>query len=79
MTTVFPEPVAIFEHSRLNAPPSEGMSMPTFAEAGASVSQINKNLGVEFGGRVLYLVLTRTQRVGNLCAANTTISEEVLK
>ena len=41
MTTVLPEPVAIFAHSRWNAPPSEGMSTPTFSAAGASASQIS--------------------------------------
>ena len=40
MTTVFPAPVAIFEQTRPNSPPSDGTSMPTLAGAGASVSQI---------------------------------------
>ena len=29
---VLPEPVAILEQSRVNAPPSDGMSMPTFSD-----------------------------------------------
>ena len=41
MTMVLPEPVAILEHSRLNSPPSLGMSTPTFSESGASISQIS--------------------------------------
>ena len=41
MTTVLPEPVAIFAHSRLKAPPSEGISTPTFSAAGASASQMS--------------------------------------
>ena len=39
-----PEPVAIFEQSRVNAAPSEGISMPTFSDAGASASQISVSI-----------------------------------
>ncbi len=41
MTTVLPEPVAIFAHSRRKAPPSDGVSIPTRCAAGASVSPIS--------------------------------------
>jgi hypothetical protein len=41
MTTVFPDPAAILEHKRLNDSPSEGMSIPTLSEAGASVSLLS--------------------------------------
>ncbi len=44
MTMVLPEPVAILAQSRVNAPPSDGMSMPTFSAAGASVSQISVSM-----------------------------------
>ena len=40
ITTVFPEPVAIFAHNRSNCPPSEGICSPTFSFSGASTSQI---------------------------------------
>lgn len=35
MTTVLPDPVAIFARSLLSAPPSDGMSMPTRSLGGA--------------------------------------------
>ena len=41
MTTVLPEPVAILAHSLLNAPPSDGISMPTRSVGDASVSQMS--------------------------------------
>ena len=44
MTMVLPEPVAILEQRRLKFPPSEGISMPTFADAGDSVSQIRVSM-----------------------------------
>src|SRR5579864_4028046 len=40
ITIVLPDPVAIFEQIRRKLPPSEGISMPTRSDAGASVSQI---------------------------------------
>jgi hypothetical protein len=42
MTIVFPEPVAILQHWRANAPPSPGISSPTCSAAGPSVSQIKR-------------------------------------
>ena len=44
MTMVLPEPVAILQHCRANAPPSPGISMPTRSAAGASVSQISVSI-----------------------------------
>ena len=41
MTTVLPDPVAIFAHSRVNGPPSEVISKPVLLGAGASASQIS--------------------------------------
>jgi len=44
ITTVFPEPVAILEQIRLNSPPSEGISIPTFSAAGVSTSQMGVSM-----------------------------------
>jgi hypothetical protein len=41
MTMVLPEPVAILQHWRANAPPSPGISIPTRSAAGASTSQMS--------------------------------------
>ena len=40
ITTVFPVPVAILQHSLVNSPPSPGTLMPTLSESGPSTSQI---------------------------------------
>ena len=44
ITMVLPVPVAIFEQSLVNGPPSPGMTMPCLSAGGASVNQISVSM-----------------------------------